>query len=208
MFKNSLICAVVIMICIEEGPVYSQDEASPKKASRITMGVNAEDPTREVRIPQLHKRLVAAIKSLNLKADKDGKLAFTLKTGNFYDYTDRVPYIYHKKAFVYMSQERVSKIVFEYYQFNMTSQIREVKTYTNQSPDSDDLMSLEVEYADNTGQKEKFTVGELQKKNSQIDIVSQFYEYYLALVIQLELRKDKTINVESSKIDRTVQMDR
>jgi hypothetical protein len=88
----------------------------------------------------------------------------------------------------------------------MTSQVREVKTYTNQSPDSDDLMPLMIEYVDNTGEKEKFTVGELQKKNSQADIVSQFYEYYLALVIQLELHKDKTVNVESSKVDRTVQM--
>ncbi len=207
MLKKSLISAVIIMTCIMQGLVYSQDESS-KKPSGSASRINPEDPTRDYRIPLLHKRLVAAIKSLKLQPDKDGKLAFLVRSGNYFDYIDRVPYVYQKKAFIYMSQERVSKIVFEYYQFNMTSQVREVKTYTNQSPDSDDLKNLLVEYTDNTGQKEKFTVAELQKKNSQSDITSQFYEYYLALVIQLELRKDKTINVESSKIDRAVQMDR
>jgi hypothetical protein len=206
MFKKSLICSIVIMIGLLLGPVYSKDEASSKKSFGDPHGVNSEDTTRDHRIPQLHKRLVAAIKSLSLKPDQEGKLTFVIKTGNYYDYTERVPMVYHKKAFVYMAQDRISKIVFEYYQFNMTSQVREVKTYTSQSPDSDDLMPLIVEYVDNTGEKEKFTVGELQKKNSQADIVSQFYEYYLALVIQLELHKDKTVNVESSKVDRTVQM--
>ena len=206
MLKKSFICAIVIMICLQLGLVYSQDGASSKKSSGKTAGVNPEEPTRDHRIPQLHKRLVAAVKSLNLQPDKDGKLTFVIKTGNYYDYTDRVSIVYHRKAFVYMAQDRVNKIVFEYYQFNMTSQVREVKTYTSQSPDSDDLKNLMVEYADNTGEKEKFTVGELQKKDSKKDIVTQFYEYYLALVIQLELHKDKTIKFESSKIDRTVQM--
>ncbi len=208
MVKNILICAMVMAICIVQGPVHSQDEASPKKLSGSSVRVTPEDPTRDYRIPQLYKRLVTAIKNLKLQPDKDGKLSFLVRSGNYFDYIDRVPYVYEKKAVVYVSQERISKIVFEYYQFNMASQVREVKTYTNQSPESEDLKNLLVEYADNTGQREKFTVAELQKKNSQSDITSQFYEYYLALVIQLELRKDKNVNVESSKIDRTVQMDR
>jgi hypothetical protein len=207
MFKKSLICAIVPMIFIIQELALSQDTASSKKSSGNKAGAySEEDPTRDYRIPQLYKRLVAAIKSLKLQPDQEGKLTFVIKSGNYYDLIDRVPRVYHKKALVYLMQDRVNKIVFEYYQYNMTSQVREIKTYTNQAPESDDLKNLLIEYTDNMGEKDKFTVADLQKKNSQADIVSQFYDYYLALVYRLELYKDKTINIESSKIDRTVQM--
>jgi hypothetical protein len=207
MLKKGLICAIVTLLFIIQELSYSQDAASSKKSSGNTAKTySEEDPTRDYRIPELYKRLVAAIKSLKLQPDNEGKLTFVIKSGNYFDFMDRVHRVYRKKAFVYMTQDRINKIVFEYYLYNMTSQVREVKTYTDQNPESDDLKNLVIDYTDNLGEKEKFTVAELQKRNSQTDIVSQFYDYYLELVHQLELHKDKTVNVESSRVDRTVQM--
>lgn len=204
-----MICSIIVTFFILQGVIYSQDAAPAKKSAANRAEVNSspnEDASRDIRIPQMYKRLALAIKSLKLQPDQEGKLTFVISSGNYYDFIDRVPMVYHKKAFVYITQERINKIVFEYYLYNMTSQVREVKTYTSMTPESEDLKSLAVEYTANTGEKEKFTVAELQKKDSQTDIVSQYFAYYLALVYRLELYKDKTIKLESSKIDRTVQM--
>ena len=204
-----MICSIISILFILQGVIYSQDAAPSKKSAGNKAEVNSspdEDASRDIRIPRMYKRLAAAIKSLKLQPDQEGKLTFIISSGNYYDFFDRVPMVYYKKAFVYLTQDRINKIVFEYYQYNMASQVREVKTYTTTAPESDDLKSLAVEYTANTGEKEKFTVAELQKKNSQTDIVSQYFAYYLALVYRLELYKDKTVNTESSKIDRTVQI--
>ena len=209
MFKKSMICSIISMLFILQGIIYSQDATPSKKSAGNTTGVNSppdEDVTRDKRIPRLYKRLAAATKSLKLQPDQDGKLTFVISSGNYYDFIDRVPMVYHKKAFVYITQDRINKIVFEYYQYNMTSQVREVKTYTTTTPESEDLNSLTVEYTANTGEKEKYTVAELQKKDSQTGIITQYFSYYLALVYRLELYKDKTNNIDSGKIDRTVRL--
>ena len=52
----------------------------------------------------------------------------------------------YKKAYVYMSGDRVSKIIFEYYQFSMDNKVRDVKIFTNNTPESGDLKSLRVDY--------------------------------------------------------------
>jgi hypothetical protein len=119
---------------------------------------------------------------------------------------DRLFRVYYKKAHVYLTQGRVTKIVFEYYQYNMSNQLKEVKTLTASSPESADLKSLIIEYTTNAGDAEKYTLSELKTKNSQKDIADQYYSYYLALVYRMEMYKDRVIKKESDKIDRTVEL--
>lgn len=204
MLRNIVISMCLFAIVMASGYVYSQEGAAPKKQGNKVS--TEDDYTRDARIPQLYKRLGDAIQSLKLKTDEEGKYTFTISSGNQYDLIDRVFLVYKKKAMVYAAQGRISKIVFEYYQFNMTTQVREVKTFTTAAPDSEDLKALSVEYENNIGQKEKFTVGELQKPDSKRDVIKQYYAYYVAMVYKLELYKDKTIKIESSKIDRTIQL--
>jgi len=81
-----------------------------------------------------------------------------------------------------------------------------LKTITASSPDSGDLRALTVEYENNTGQKEKFTLSELERSDSRRDVIKQYYCYYLALVYRLELFKDSSSRLESSKINRAIQL--
>lgn len=185
--------------------ISSAQENAPEKKPVSDRGA-ADDYTRDERIPQLYKRLTDVLQSLKLKPDGEGKHIFIIKAGNQYDLVDRVFLVYNKKAEVYASQGRITKIVFEYYQFNMTTQVREVKTFTATAPDSGDLRALSIEYVNTIGQKDKFTVAELQKPESRREVIKQYYSYYLAMVYKLELYKDKTIKIESSKIDRAIQL--
>ena len=112
----------------------------------------------------------------------------------------------YKKARVYMAQNRISKIVFEYYQFGMDNKIREVKTYTNTAPDSEDLKNLEVEYTTNTGDKQAYRVADLQKRESQRTVITQYTNYLMSLVYKIELYKNKITDIESLNIERTIQL--
>ncbi|MBN1498422.1 MAG: hypothetical protein JXA07_16740 [Spirochaetes bacterium] len=200
MHKKALIFIAAFALILAQGRAGAQ-EYSP---SKDRAGAQDEQVTRDDRIPPLYKRLVAALQSLKLKPDEEGKHTFIISSGNQYDHIDRIFLVYSKKARVYMSQNRISKIVFEYYQFNMTSKVREVKTYVCETPDSDDLSRLTIEYSTNTGEKEKYAAGELQRKESQRIIVRQYYSYLFSLVNKMELYKNKTVRLESSKINRTI----
>jgi len=202
--KKAIVYSIITAVILTQGAVFYRAGAQEKKSTADQSA--ADDYTRDERIPQLYKRLLDAIQSLKLKPDEEGKHTFIIKAGNQYDLIDRVFLVYNKKADVYASQGRVTKIVFEYYQFNMTNQVREVKTYTTAAPDSADLRTLAIEYVNNIGQNEKYTVAELQKPESRREIIKQFYAYYLSMVYKLELYKDKTIKTESSKIERTIQL--
>ncbi len=204
MLKKAIVYSIFFAFIMAQGVSFSQDSAPEKKS--VSGQSSADDYTRDEHIPMLYKRLSEAIKSIKLKPDDEGKYTFTLKSGNQYDMVDRVFLVYNRKAEVYASQGRISKIVFEYYQFNMTSQVREVKTFTAATPDSADLKALSIEYVSNIGQKEKYTVADLQKPASRIEVIRQYYNYYLALVYKLELYKDKTIKSEASKIEHTIQL--
>ncbi len=200
MQKISLIFVIALALLLTQGTVRAQETVSSKNRA----GDSGENVTRDDRIPQLYQRLVAAVQALKLKPDEEGTHTFVISSGNQYDHIDRIFMVYNKRARVYMSQNSISKIVFEYYQYNMTSKVREVKTYTCATPGSDDLGQLLVEYATNTGEKEKYTVNELQKRDSQKIIVRQFYSYYFALVNKMELYKNKTVRLESSRVNRTI----
>lgn len=202
MQKKSLVFIIAFALLMSLGIVRAQETVSSKKKAGESQG----NAAREDRIPALYNRLVLAVQGLKLQADEEGKHTFIISSGNQYDHIDRIFLVYNKKAMVYMSQNKISKIVFQYYQYNMTSKVREVKTFTSDNPDSDDLRQLSIEYVTNTGDKEKYTVGELQREESQKIIVKQFYSYYFALVNKMELYKNKTIRLESSKINRTIQL--
>jgi hypothetical protein len=202
--KKAIVYSIIAAVIMVQG-VSSGQESAPEKKPAPDRGVS-DDYTRDERIPRLYKRLTEVIQGLKLKPDDEGKYTFVIKAGNQYDLVDRVFLVYNKKADVYASQGRITKIVFEYYQFNMTTQVREIKTFTATAPDSGDLRTLTIEYVNTIGQKDKFTVAELQKRESRRDVIKQYYSYYLAVVYKLELYKDKTIKIESSKIDRAIQL--
>jgi hypothetical protein len=206
MRKRSLLFIIACMIFMAQIFVLAQDTVSSKKQTAKSAGESGESVTHDDRIPLLYKRLVAAVQVLKQKPDGEGKYTFVINNGNQYDLIDRVFLVYNKRAMLYMSNNSVSKIVFEYYQYNMTTQLREVKTYTCATPDSDNLGPLVIEYAANTGEKEKYTVNELKKPESQKIIIKQFHAYYFALVNKLELYNSKTTKLESSKVNRTIQL--
>jgi hypothetical protein len=202
--KKAIVYSIIAAVMVVQGAVFSQENAPEKKIDADRSAT--DDYTRDNRIPQLFKRLSDVIQSLKLKPDEEGKYSFVIKAGNQYDLVDRVFLVYNRKANVYAVQGRISKIVFVYYQFNMTSQVREVKTFTTVTPDSGDLRALTIEYENNIGQKEKYTVADLQKPESRREVIKQFFSYYLSMVYKLELYKDRTIKTESSKIQRTIQL--
>jgi hypothetical protein len=203
MVKKVIIYSIMWALILAQGAVFSQEKEAPKKQAGDKAG---EEYTRDERIPQLYKRLTDVIQALKLKPDDEGKYTIVVSKDNRYDLVDRVFLLSNKRADVYSAQGRISKIVFVYYQFNMTTQIREFKTFTATAPDSGDLKTLTIEYENNIGQKEKFTVSELERPDSRKDVIKQFYSYYLALVYRLELFKDSTSRIESSKIRRAIQL--
>jgi hypothetical protein len=197
--------AIILLQAVISVRTGAQDnKAAGKKAAVNT--ASGEDLSRDDRLPALYKRLVEAIQGAKLQPDQEGKIAVTMRSGNQFDMIERVFLVYSKRATVYMAQNRVSKIVFEYYQYNMTTQLREIKTFTTTTPDSEDIKALAVEYSTNIGDSEKYNLGDLQKKDSQKIIASQYYSYYTSLVYKIELYRDSLSQRESSKIDRTVQL--
>ncbi len=202
--KKAIAYIIICAVILGHGSLFSQENATDKK--NTSFGSSGNDYTRDERIPQLYKRLSDAIQALKLKPDDEGKYTLTIKSGNQYDLVDRVFFVFNKKALIYAAQGRISKIVFEYYQFNMTTHVREVKTYTFSTPDSADLRALAVDYVNNIGQKENYTVADLRSLESRMQVTRQFYSYYLAMVYKLELYKDKTTRSQSSKILRAIQL--
>lgn len=172
-----------------------------------TNEASEDQSMRDSRIPRLCERLNRAIEALKLKPDDEGKHTIIVQSGYHYDKLERTFFMYHKKAFLYMSGNKVSRIIFEYYQFNMTSHVREVKTYTVNSPESEDLKGLIIEYKTNTGQTEKYNLPDLMRSDTRRDVVAQYYSYLLALVYKVEIYRDKLASQQSSMIDRTVQLD-
>ncbi len=154
----------------------------------------------------MHKRLSEAITNLRTQPDSEGKFSFALSSGSRYDTLEAQKYVYNLKADVYMSQGRVSKIVFVYYQFGMTNQIREVKSLTNGNPGSDDLGSLEVNYETNTGETRAFKVGDLQSSHSRDEVISQYASYLDSLVNYVEIHMGKRKSHESGTIERAIQL--
>jgi hypothetical protein len=152
----------------------------------------------------LHKRLADAIVNGRVQPDSEGKCSFVFSSGSYYDSLERQKLVYNIKADVYMSQGKISKIVFVYYQFSMTSQIREVKTITNSSLISDDLGLLEVNYETNTGETQSYKVGDLQSGESREAVISQYSSYLDSLVNYLEIHKTKSKAAESNNINRTI----
>ncbi|OHD63547.1 MAG: hypothetical protein A2176_07115 [Spirochaetes bacterium RBG_13_51_14] len=209
MLKKGTICSIAFAVIIIGGFAAAQDKKPAAKTSGDRSAVDAsskDDATRDDRIPQLYRRLVAGIQSLKIQPDQEGKYVFSIKSGYQYDDLERQGYVMYKKARVYMAQNRISKIVFEYYQFGMDNKIREVKTYTNTAPDSEDLKNLEVEYTTNTGDKQAYRVADLQKRESQRTVITQYTNYLMSLVYKIELYKNKITDIESLNIERTIQL--
>lgn len=153
-----------------------------------------------------HKRLIEAITNLKIKPDEEGKYTFPLSSGIFYDVLDRQVCVYRKKAVVYVAQNRISKILFEYYQFGMDNKVREIKTFTHTAIDSDDLSSLQIDYIANTGEKQSYKAGDLTQRQSQREIIGQYANYLTSLIFTMELFKQKAARLQSLKIERTIQL--
>ncbi|MBN2158647.1 MAG: hypothetical protein JW807_04575 [Spirochaetes bacterium] len=170
-------------------------------------GAAVDEGMRDPRIPKLNERLNKALEALKLEPDKDGKHTILVESGYHYDKLERTFFMYHKKAFLYMSGNSVSKIIFEYYQFNMTSHVREVKTYTVSTPGSEDLKQLAIEYKTNIGKTEKYLLADLMRIDTRRDVVAQYHSYLMALVYKLEIYRDKLASKQSSLIERTIQLD-
>ncbi len=203
MVKKIFIYGIICAIVLAHGLAFSQEKvATPKQAGEKA----GEEYTRDERIPRLYKRLADVIQALKLKPDNEGKYSITISKDNKYDLVDRVFLLCNKRALIHSAQGRVSKIAFVYYQFNMTTQVRELKTITAAAPDSGDLKTLTIEYENNTGQKEKFTLSELERPESRRDVIKQYHSYYLALVYRLELYKDSSSRSQSNKINRAIQL--
>lgn len=190
---------MIILLSFVPFASFGQEKSADSKSSE-------EAVTRSVDVPQLCKRLISAIKSSKLQADSDGAIVIKIKSGNHYDLTERQQYVFSKKAKVFFAQDKISKIIFEYYQYDMLSSVREVKTFTNYNPESDDLSTLEINYTTNTGQSENYKVTDLKTKQLQKDVILQYVSYMLALVHKAELYKNSVINDHSSKIERTIQL--
>ena len=95
--------------------------------------------------------------------------------------------------------------MFEYYQFSMDSKVRDVKTFTN-TTGSADLSKPFVDYNSNTGEKQKYTVVDVQKRESRRSIITQYVNYIISLVYSIELYKHKTVRIETVNIERTIQL--
>jgi len=200
MLKKTVLCAVIISLALAQGALFAQNKATDSSASKD------EAVTRDDRIPVLMKRLVAGIKSLKIQPDQDNRYIFTIKSGYHYDELEREHLMVYRKAYIYLSGESISKIVFEYYQFSMDSKVRDVKTFTNTTPESADLSKLLVDYNSNTGEKQKYTVVDVQKRESRRSIITQYVNYIISLVYSIELYKHKTVRIETVNIERTIQL--
>ena len=198
--RNPFVFVIITLVTLYMGVGYTS-LYSQKKATNESAQDKGGKPNS---MSGLYKRLTDAIVNMRLQTDSEGKCAFIFSSGSYYDSLERQKLVYNIKADVYMSQGKISKIIFVYYQFSMTSQIREVKTITNSNLSSDDLGSLEVKYETNTGESQSFKVGDLQSGESRESVISQYTSYLDSLVNYLEIHKSKNKATESSNIDRTI----
>jgi hypothetical protein len=154
----------------------------------------------------LHKRLADAIVNMRIQPDSEGKYSFGISSGSYFDLLERQRFTFNVGATVYMNQGKIGKIVLRYYQFSMTTMVREVKTLTNSNPGSDDLTSLEIHYVTNTGETKTFKVGDLQSRQSQDDVISQYSSFIATLIDNLELSKNKNTLNDTNTINRSIQL--
>ncbi len=164
------------------------------------------DGTRYDGLSGIHKRLIEAINNIKIKPDDEGKYSFIISSGIFFDPLERQVCIYRKKAVVYLDQNKISKVIFEYYRFGMDNKVREIKTITNTSTESDDLASLQIDYTANTGEKNSFKAGDLELRQSQRDIIGQYANYLISLIYTIELNKHRAARLQSLQIERTLQL--
>lgn len=200
MLKKTAICAIIVSLTLSQGALFAQEKKKDAPAPKN------EEVTRDDRVPALMKRLVAGIKSLKIEPDNDKKYIFTIKSGLHYDELERQHLMIYRKAYVYMNGDSISKIVFEYYQFSMDNNVRDVKIFTSDSPESADLARLQIDYSSNTGEKQKYTVADVQKRESQRSVITQYVNYIISLVYNIELYKHKTVRIETVNIERTIQL--
>jgi hypothetical protein len=203
MLKKTMIIAILASLVLVPAALVAQKKASDDTA---VSGSSDEAVTRDDRIPQFMKRLVAGIKSLKVEPDQEGKYIFTIKSGYQYDQLERQHLLTYRKAYIYMSGERVSKIIFEYYQFSMDNNVRDVKVFTNNSPESDELKSLRIDYNSNTGEKQSYTVSDVSRRESRRSVIGQYLNYLISLVYNIEMFKHKTVRIETVNIERTIQL--
>jgi hypothetical protein len=159
-------------------------------------------------IPGMMKRLGDVIAGMRAKPDAEGKYTIRISSGGYYDPIDRQRFFYDKKAEIFMSQGKISKIVFVYYRFSFTNGVRQVKTLVNANPYSDDLTSLEISYSTNTGVNESCKVGDLQSPQIRKQVVDQYSGYLLSLIQSLEISRQADKIAESEKIERSVMLDK
>jgi hypothetical protein len=203
MLKKTVIFAFIAALVLAEGTLVAQKGTADRRAGDDAL---EQGMTRDNRIPDFMKRLVAGIKDLRVEPDKDGKYIFTIKSGYVYDQLERQHYMVYRKAYVYMTGDRVTKMVFEYYQFSMDSNVRDVKIFTNDSPENDELKSLQVDYSSNTGEKESYTVGDIGRRESRRSIISQYVNYLISLTYNIEMAKHRSLRIQSINIERTIQL--
>lgn len=165
-----------------------------------------DDASRDERVPVLYRRLAAGIRGLTIEPDQEGKYTFLIASGSEYDMLERQRYYYNKKARVYVNQQKVTKIVFEYYRFSLINMVRDTKTFTVTDPENQDLSGLDILYTSSTGETRRYRVGDLNNKDSRRSVVKQYVSYLITLVIKLELHKNKKIDVETVGIERTIQL--
>jgi hypothetical protein len=198
LISHIVIFLTVLIIIAQNTDSYSQKK--PAKEGSPDKGIQQDG------IANLHKRLADTIGSLHVKPDTEGKHTFVISSGSFYDAGERSLVIYDKKALVFMQQGKISKIIFEYYQYSFGNMIREVKTLTNTNPNSDDIASLEIRYDNNAGETQSYRVGDLNSSQSRKDVIEQYSSYLLSLINRLELGRNKNKFMESTKIERTIQL--
>jgi hypothetical protein len=84
--------------------------------------------------------------------------------------------------------------------------VRDVKIFTNTTPESDELKALKVDYSSNTGEKESYTVADVSKRESRRSVIGQYVNYLISLVFNIEMYKHKTVRIQSVNIERTIQL--
>ena len=206
MLKKTAVIAFIACLVLAGSALHAQKKAADKSGVSGSAEAADEGVTRDDRIPLFMQRLVQGIKNLKVEPDQEGKYIFTIKSGYHYDELERQHLMTYRKAFIYMSGDRVSKIVFEYYQYSMDNNVKDVKIFTNTTPDSDDLKTLRVDYTSNTGEKETYTVTDVSRRESRRSVIGQYVNYLIALVYNIEMYKHKTVRIQSINIERTIQL--
>jgi hypothetical protein len=206
MLKKTAIVAFTACLALAPGELFAQKKAADEPGVNRSASAEDEGVTRDGRIPLFMKRLVAGIKNLKVEPDQEGRYIFTIKSGYHYDLLERQHLMTYRKAYIYMSGDRVTKIIFEYYQFSMDSNVRDVKIFTNTTPESDELKALRVDYSSNTGEKETYTVADVSRRESRRSVIGQYVNYLISLVFNIEMYKHKTVRIQSVNIERTIQL--